>query len=220
MKNIFLILTIVCFTAPHSHGQINDSRTNNQDNDFARGKVQLGAKIGTNYSNVYDSDGESFEANYKFGFVGGLFLAIPIGDLFGIQPELLFSQKGYKAEGILLGQSYEIKRVSNYLDIPLFVTVKPTKSFTFLAGPQYSYLFSQTNKFNNGQTTIEQEQEFDNENLRKNTLCFVGGVDVNLNQFILGGRLGWDLYKNNGDGTTTTPRYKNFWYQLTLGYRI
>jgi hypothetical protein len=30
----------------------------------------------------------------------------------------------------------------------------------------------------------------------------------------------WDLKNNNGDGTSTTPRYKNVWYQATVGYRF
>jgi len=32
--------------------------------------------------------------------------------------------------------------------------------------------------------------------------------------------VGWDLMKNNGDGTKTTPRYKNVWAQVSVGFRI
>jgi len=37
---------------------------------------------------------------------------------------------------------------------------------------------------------------------------------------VLSGRVAWDLYDNNGDGTSTTPRYKNVVGQITLGYRF
>lgn len=186
----------------------------------SRDILHFGGKIGANYSNVYSTEGESFDTESKFGLAAGVFLTIPISTILGIQPEVLFSQKGYKANGNLLGSSYEITRTSNYIDVPLMVSIKPLEELTFLAGPQYSFLLSQRNKFENSKTTIAQENEFDNENLRKNTLCFTGGIDLNIDRTVFSVRVGWDLFKNNGDGTTTTPRYKNSWTQLTVGYRL
>ncbi|QSE96440.1 porin family protein [Fulvivirga lutea] len=220
MKIIYTLMALVCVSATVGYAQDNSTGNDNKVDNSSEPRAYVGVKIGTNYSNVYDSDGESFKADPKFGLAVGAFITIPIGEFLGVQPEILFSQKGYKAEGELLGSSYTITRTSNYLDIPLLVAVKPVKFLTILAGPQYSYLLSQKNKFENGQTTIEQEDEFDNEDLRKNTLCFTGGVDINLDKLVVSGRLGWDLFKNNGDGSTTTPQYKNAWYQLTLGYRL
>jgi hypothetical protein len=65
-----------------------------------------------------------------------------------------------------------------------------------------------------------QEEEFTNDNLRKNTFSFIIGGDVNFENLVLGLRGSWDLKNNNGDGTSTTPRYKNVWYQATVGYRF
>jgi len=48
----------------------------------------------------------------------------------------------------------------------------------------------------------------------------VGGVDINLVNIVLGARVGLDMYNNNGDGTSTTPRYKNVWAQATVGFRL
>jgi hypothetical protein len=182
--------------------------------------IQLGLKVGANYSNVYNSEGEGFLADPKLGFVGGLFLAVPINRYLGAHPELLFSQRGFKATGTLFGQSYQITRTTNYLDIPLLLEIKPMENLSIVVGPQYSFLLSQVNKFENEQTTIEQEKAFDNENIRKNMVCFTGGANVNIEHLVVSARVGWDLFKNNGDGSTTTPRYKNLWYQLTLGYRL
>jgi hypothetical protein len=36
-----------------------------------------------------------------------------------------------------------------------------------------------------------------------------------MNNIVIGARAGWDLLNNKGDGTSTTPRYKNMWYQAT-----
>jgi hypothetical protein len=186
----------------------------------AQDGVAFGLKVGTNYSNVYDSEGEDFEANGKFGLAGGAFLSIPLGTYLGIQPEVLFSQKGFKGSGTMFGSSYEFTRTTNYLDVPLLIAVKPISAITIVAGPQFSFLLKEKNVFTNSNTVLEQEKEFDNDNIRKNTLCFTGGLDVNLNHTVIGLRAGWDLSNNNGDGTSSTPRYKNVWGQLTLGYRF
>lgn len=182
-------------------------------------KFTIGAKLGANYSNVYDTEGEDFVADAKLGFVAGGFITIPLGKLFAIQPEVLFSQKGFKGSGTLLGSSYNFTRTTNYLDVPLFLVVRPSEYFSIMAGPQFSYLMSEKNEFN-GVINQSQEDEFNNDNIRKNTLCFIGGVDVNFDKLVIGARAGWDFKTNNGDGTSDTPRYKNMWYQLTLGYKF
>ncbi len=185
-----------------------------------RSKFMFGLKAGANYSNVYDSQGEEFQADAKFGGVGGVFVAIPIGKYLGVQPEILYSQKGFKATGRLLGNTYEFTRTTSYVDIPLMFAFKPSEFITILAGPQYSYLVKQKDVFANGSTSIEQETEFVNENARKNILCFIGGADITMKHIVLGARVGWDLQTNIGDGTSITPRYKNVWYQATIGYRF
>ncbi|MDY0253809.1 MAG: porin family protein [Tenuifilaceae bacterium] len=182
--------------------------------------LHFGPKVGLNLSNVYDSEGENFDADAKVGFAAGVFVAIPLGRLLGIQPELLYSQKGFKASGSILGNDYTFTRTLNYLDIPLLVVVKPSEMFSIVAGPQYSYLMSTKDVFENSFLNTEQEEEFDNDNLRKNTLCFLGGFDINLSSIVIGARVGWDLFQNNGDESSTTPRYKNVWYQATVGFRF
>jgi len=183
-----------------------------------RGKPQIGLKIGGNYSNVYDTEGEEFKSDAIFGLAAGATLVIPVTKIIGLQPEILLSQRGFKATGRLFGTTYDMTRTTTYLDIPLMVTIKPLENITLMAGPQYSYMLKVSNKFENASTTILQEQEFDNDNLRKNILAFTLGGDINIDHLVIGARIGWDLTNNNGDGTSTTPRYKNTWTQVTLGY--
>jgi hypothetical protein len=182
--------------------------------------IQFGVKAGANYSNVYDSQGEKFNADGKFGYATGIFLGIPLGELLGVQPEVMFSQKGFKATGKVLGTDYSLTRTTSYIDVPLFLAIKPLPVLTILIGPQYSYLLKQTDEFENSILNTEQNKEFNNDNLRKNTLSAAGGFDVNLSNFVISGRAGWDFQNNNGDGTKTTPRYKNAWVQATIGFRI
>jgi len=74
----------------------------------AEGRIRLGVKAGVNYSNIYDERGEDFVADGKLGFAGGAFVMTPIEDFFGVQPERLISQKGFKATGSLYGYNYVI----------------------------------------------------------------------------------------------------------------
>ena len=189
-----------------------------QDDD--REKIHIGAKIGMNYANVYDSQGEEFDADPKFGLAAGAFLSIPIGTYFGIQPELMFSQKGFKTTGTVLGAEYKFTRTTNYLDIPIYLALKPSSFLTIVAGPQFSYLMSRKDKFESSFLNTEQEDEFENENIRKNTLGVSLGLDININHFVIGARAAWDLQDNKGDGTSSTPRYKNTWLQATVGFRF
>jgi hypothetical protein len=183
-------------------------------------KFTFGVKGGLNLSNVYDTKGEQFDADAKFGFVAGAFMSIPLGKVIGVQPEILISQKGFQATGVLLGAPYSFTRTTTYIDVPLLFAVKPFELLTLLAGPQYSYLQIQKDVFGSATTSVDQETQFKNDNIRKNTLCFTGGADLNLDHVVVGARLGWDLFNNNGDGTSTTPRYKNVWYQGTIGFRF
>lgn len=183
-------------------------------------QIHIGVKAGLNYSNIYDSQGEKYTADGKVGFAAGGFVSIPLGGLLGIQPEILFSQKGFQATSSILGSNVTLTRTTNYIDVPIFLAIKPSPMLTVLVGPQYSYLIKQTDVFTNPILNIDVNQDFNTDNIRKNTLCLVGGVDINLSNIVLGARVGLDMYNNNGDGTTTTPRYKNVWAQATVGFRL
>jgi hypothetical protein len=218
MKNKILLMLMAVAMVVTSFAQ--GTGGEQQSGTDYRDMLQLGVKAGANLSNVYDSQGEDFQPNSIFGLATGVFVAIPVNKLLGFQPEILISQKGFHATGSILGSSYEFTRTTTYIDIPLLVSVKPNKYLNLLAGPQYSYLVKQKDVFDNAFITIEQEEEFDNDNIRRNTLGLLGGLDIDLGHIVFGARVGWDLQNNNGDGTSTTPRYKNVWYQATLGYRL
>lgn len=210
-KNVFTFLAcLLIANTINAQGTDSDSRDN----------IHIGIKAGANYSNIYDSEGEEYEADSKIGFAGGLFLSLPLGKYVGIQPEVLFSQKGFKATSSVLGSDVSLTRTTNYIDIPIFLAIKPSRMLTLLVGPQYSYLIKQKDVFTNPITDVDVTQDFEVDDIRKNTLCMVGGIDITLSSIVIGARVGMDLYNNNGDGTSTTPRYKNAWAQATVGFRF
>jgi hypothetical protein len=208
MKKITLIFAAVVLVNSFCNAQ--DKRDN----------LHFGLKVGTNLSNVYDVQGQNFVADSKFGLAGGVFLSIPLGKVIGIQPEVLYSEKGFKSTGTLLGSAYSLDRSTSFIDIPLLLAIKPVSLITIVAGPQFSFLLKDRNTFNNGTATVEQQKLFETDNIRRNLLSFTGGADVNLSNFVIGLRANYDTQNNNGDGTTSTPRYKNAWYQATVGIRF
>jgi hypothetical protein len=73
-------------------------------------------------------------------------------------------------------------------------------------------------KFKTGDNTYVQDVNNDNDNIRKNIFGGVVGADINLdrNVFIYG-RYTIDFQNNNGDGTSSTPTYKNQVFQVGIG---
>jgi hypothetical protein len=196
-----------------------------QDGTFSsttdiRSRLCFGFKLGINYANVFDERGEDFVADPKFGSVLGAFVSIPIGPYFGVQPELLYSQKGFRSTGAILGQRYELTRTTNYIDIPLLFAFKPGEFISLVIGPQYSYLIKQVDEVKTPGGSTQQVIQFDNTDVHKNIFGAIGGVDFTMKHFVLGARIGADFLKNAGSGNSSEPRYKNFWFQATIGYRF
>jgi hypothetical protein len=209
MKKLFLILTFSSAIAITAQAQT----------DFQT-KAVFGLKAGANLSNVYDDTNEQFVSDPKLGFVAGGFLTLPIGKFFAIQPEILFAQRGFHSTNSTLGINYENTRTTEYIDIPVLISIRPSKYVSILFGPQLSYLLKQTDKVTSNLGNAGSEEVFKNNNVRKNTVCFTGGVEVPLEHLVISARAGWDIKDNNGDGTTSSIRYKDMWYQATLGYRF
>lgn len=214
MKVKYMILSVL-FVAAFSSRQV----TVAQDGDL-RDQLGIGFKVGLNSSNLYDTKSENFENDAKLGLALGGYLSIPFGELLGFQPEVMYSQKGYKGSGNILVADYEYTRKTDYIDVPLQLQIKPAPFLTILAGPQYSFLVSKGIDFDAGSISVDQQNDIENNDIRKNTLGAIVGLDFNISRVVLSGRFSWDLQHNDGDGTSTSPRYKNVVAQLTLGVRL
>ncbi|RAK66646.1 porin family protein [Hymenobacter edaphi] len=136
MKNAFLAAALLTgaalATAPAAHAQ----------------GVRVGFKAGANYSNIAGDVADEDRFENKFGFHGGLLLNADLtGDgFFSIQPELLYSQKGFKNSDFEFNfGSSKYKRTGsvnyNYLDLPILAKINADGLF-FELGPQFSYLLN------------------------------------------------------------------------------
>jgi hypothetical protein len=201
-------------------GERSVDHSKNVSSREAKRKFVFGIKAGANRSNVYNTEGMDFVAGPKNGFAGGIFSAIPLGGFIGLQPEVLLSQKGFSGSGSMENGTYYLDRTTTFLDIPLQLQLKPFRFLSVVGGVQYSYLLNQDDRFTYASGTLIQNQDFKNDNIRKNIFGAVGGIDVNIRHLVLSGRAGWDMQANNGDGSSYTPKYKNVWIQGTIGFRF
>lgn len=213
MKKIVGSMTLLFAMAVSTTSFAQDDVTVSTD---TREDLKFGVKAGINLSNVYDEEGNDFVAENKVGFAGGAFVSIPLGKFVGIQPEIMYSQKGFKATGNFLGADYEFKRTTTYLDLPVLLQIKPTENISILAGPQFSYLLNTKNEFND--SSVGQEEEINDDNYKKGIIGLVVGLDFNLDNFIISARGGWDLSKTDNEGDSSEIQYKNQVLQFTLGY--
>ena len=103
-------------------------------------KTTFGLKAGINFANIGGTD---FSPSMKTGFHLGALTRIRFGyrdekspGIFALQPELLYSQQGFKIEGTSSNFSY--------LAIPVMckLYLLNLNGLNFEAGPYFSYLFS------------------------------------------------------------------------------
>ena len=93
--------------------------------------IKYGVKAGASLTNVTNSKQDN-----KFGFNGGLLANFGINDMFSIQPEVLYSNKGYKVNG---GQD-NLRFALNYVDVPVLVKLATGSTGLFFElGPQVGF---------------------------------------------------------------------------------
>jgi len=180
--------------------------------------MSFGVRAGMNIANMQsDPPGVSFA---RIRFCGGGFLALGLGDIFVIQPEALYTQKGVKWHTISWGfessqETYEL----DYIEMPLlFKVVLPIKGGvtpnTFL-GPYFAMNVNAKYKI----VTNTLSEELDYSEYIKDAdygLVLGGGVDFLLKKgkVVLDGRytLGWITTLEDGRDQ------KNKVVSFTLGY--
>lgn len=206
MKKIF-ILAIGLFITGAANAQSTDK------------PIKLGVKAGVNYSNIIKDDGNNnFKTDYLVGYHAGVTLDIKLSDNFAFTPEALYSTKGYKSTSAI----GEFTQTTHFIDVPILASVKLGGGLNLVAGPQVSFLLSTDNKFETGFGTAQQQIVEDDADRFKKSL--VGGVigfryDFS-NKIGINGRYALDFQKNNENGSSQTPEYKNQVFQVGLGIKF
>ena len=109
--------------------------------DTTAPKSNIGIKGGYNLAAVsFDGDGETEQ---RHGFHIGVYGESFISESFSFQPELLYSQQGYK----ITTSSGTFTQKLNYINLPLMLKAYPSKNFFLEAGPQIGLAVSHKEEY-------------------------------------------------------------------------
>ena len=183
--------------------------------DFYR--VKFGIVGGVNISNLIDVDDANYSTDTKAGLNIGGSLDIPIIYPLAFEGEVLYSQKGYRANTI----DGDFTQRSNFIDVPLLAKLRLAPAFNLVVGPQISFLTSTQNIYPKG-FMVDREDVYnhDADGYNKSVIGGVIGVGIDLNPNVeLRGRYTLDLQNNDNNGTYT-PQYRNQVWQIGLGFKF
>ena len=187
-------------------------------------QTTLGVKGGINIANV-STDLPDFEnlTDSKTGFVGGVYANLALGGVFAIQPELLYSEKGFKAsEG-----GFDAQFKANYFEIPVLLkaqfpmeTIRPA----VYAGPVVSFETSCKLGLSEGGVSADFDCDSDEAGVgnRKTTdfgAVFGGNLDLFVGPVILtlDARYQLGLTNLNDDPDAPDESVKNQLWQIMAG---
>ncbi|GAB3301087.1 porin family protein [Hymenobacter tenuis] len=192
--------------------------------------VRLGIKGGANLSNLSGDLNNKDGYDNKLGFHGGVMLNADVtGDgFFSIQPEVLFSQKGFDYnESSAFGVYKNTGSVTyNYIDVPVLLKINAGGLF-FEAGPQYSYLLKvkdESTRTLNGNIIARTSGEADLDDVNRNEIGYAAGLGYQSEMgLLLGLRYNGsftDFAKNDSYRNGELANARNSVFQLSLGYLI
>ncbi|HWI92101.1 MAG TPA: porin family protein [Flavisolibacter sp.] len=127
MKKTALILTMLFFI------------------NYCFAQVRIGLKAGVNANNAADVDGSKI----KWGINAGPVLQINFAKTFFVQPELLYSLKGYQSPTSAPNFSDPATISLNYINLPVLFGLKTGQNLSIKLGPEIGRLLSAKSDVNN-----------------------------------------------------------------------
>lgn len=148
----------------------------------AHAQAHFGIKAGANLANVKYEGQDNYKARIAF-YAGGLMQYALAENLF-VQPELLYSVKGFRA--LATATTGEAVVSLNYVALPVLLNYQPTENLSLLAGPELGFLASAKSKLEG--YTYNVSNSYRDIDL---------GMDLGVS-YKLGKNLGADLRYNHG----------------------
>lgn len=172
----------------------------------------LGVKAGINYASQSTSSGTTnVDVQSIIGLNGGVYCNYFFLDFLAVQPELMISGKGLHWKD----QFYDAQDILTYLDMPILIRYQPIKLLNIHAGPEFGYRLSAMQKnLDDGQKTDIKDY------YKKFDIGLAFGVEANL-PFKVNVTFRYVLGLNTVyTGTENNEKWKNNFFQISLGYRI
>lgn len=124
----------------------------------AAGGSTFGIRAGVNFQNLNgEAAGRDLNNKIKTGFNAGINVEVPLADEFYLQPGLLFTSKGAKAD-----DNENTKWNINYLELPINFVFKPilgNGNLLLGAGPYLGYALGGKIKSDDGDIDLEFDSE-------------------------------------------------------------
>ena len=191
--------------------------------------LKLGLKGGFNGSTFSGSDSKGSE--YKAGFAAGGLINYAFTDMFSVQPELLYSQKGASQDFAASGSTpaFTNKTTLGYIDVPILLKVNTGDDgmgLFFEAGPQGSFVMHQRSFTEDGSGKQVGSSDTSTDGLNKVVLGYVAGLGYQITSGLgLGLRYTGDFTQVLKDQTTTVggitikqPNLHNSVFQFQVHY--
>ena len=210
MKKI-LFLTIILFTLKAASAQQFFGARRDYDDSF---RPRLGFAVAAAFSNAVPTSTTTFTVSGVTGFSLGLTYHFPVGDNFAVGSELLYGERGYKANT----PSGEFTQRTRFLDIPVLAKYH-IKKVDIYAGPQFSYLLSANNTYENN--FVISERPFYDYDGPKSFFAGVVGAGYNINESVdVNARYVIDIKGRSSNGNTRIPNYRIRYFQIAFGIKF
>jgi hypothetical protein len=106
---------------------------------FTAGFAQVGVKMGVGVANVPYKD---FDHKARSSFNIGFYFQQPLSKKIAVQPELIYTLKGYTAPIFQFADTSQVKMsvLYQYLNLPVMILFDVSNKFRLEAGPELGYL--------------------------------------------------------------------------------
>jgi len=194
----------------------------------AQDKTTFGVRAGVNFTNLNgeDDNGTDYKNKIKAGFNIGVNAEIPVASQFYLQPGLLFSTKGAKAD------EGDGKMNLSYLEVPINFLYKPTLGAGKLLlgfGPYVG--FGIGGKYKEGNTDVKVKFKNDVKATDPSDKIYLKGLDFGGNllvgyeltsniSFQLNAQLGMSNLEPKYNGKKSDAKTKNTGFGISVGYRF
>lgn len=142
----------------------------------------------------------------------GAFAEFKVNDYFSVQPELVYSRQGLRAEKL---EGWKRRARVNYLNIPVLAKFYVWDELSVDLGPQFGFAL-------NGKYKFSKDGDSEKRKIRDlNTfdLSFALGLSYNWEDFMFSARYNFGI-TNVIDKDAAGDNNKNHVFQLSVGYRF
>lgn len=166
-------------------------------------------KAGFNLAKITDLD----DASMKVGLVAGADLIYQVNEPLAVSVGLLYSMQGAKEKYKLMGQSFNIKYNTDYINIPIVAHFYVTRGLAIKAGIQPALNVKHKVKTEADGTSTESSID----DFKNFDFSIPLGVSYEISNFVIDARYNLGVTKLWDE---TGSSSKNSVFQFTLGYKI